>query len=66
MFYLYHVDEMARDKLEALKVGSPLFPYSSMDDWHMTNGHLYFKGDMYIPPHKQQAIVQSIHDSPTT
>ena len=28
--------------LESLKVGSPLFPCSSMDDWHMTNGHLYF------------------------
>ena len=52
--------------LEGLKVCSPLFPCSSMDDWHMTNGHLYFKGCMYIPPHEQQAIVRSIHDSPTT
>ena len=52
--------------LESLKVGSPLFPHSSMDDWHMTNSHLYFKGCMYIPPHKQQAITCSIHDSPTT
>ena len=32
----------------------------------MTNGHLYFKGCMYIPPHERQAIVRSIHDSPTT
>ena len=32
----------------------------------MTNGHLYFKERMYIPPHKQQAIVCSVHDSPTT
>ena len=37
-----------------------------MDDWHMTNGHLYFKGHMYIPSHERQAIVWSIHDSPTT
>ena len=37
-----------------------------MNDWHMTNGHLYFKGCMYIPPHKHQAIVWSIHDSLTT
>ena len=32
----------------------------------MTNGHLYFKGHMYIPPHERQAIVRSVHDSPTT
>ena len=32
----------------------------------MTNSHLYFKGRMYIPPHEQQAITCSIHDSPTT
>ena len=38
--------------LESLKVGFSLFPHSSRNDWHMTNGHLYFKGRMYIPPHK--------------
>ena len=59
-------DPLILQALEGLKVGSPLFPCSSMDDWHMTNGHLYFKGHMYILPHKWQAIVQSIHDSPTT
>ena len=32
----------------------------------MTNGHLYFKGHMYIPPHKQQAITHSLYDFPTT
>ena len=37
---------------ESLKLGSSLFPHSSKDDWHMTNGHLYFKGRMYIPPHE--------------
>ena len=45
-------DPLVLRALESLKVGSPLFPRSSMDDWHMTNGHLYFKGCMYIPPHK--------------
>ena len=30
--------------LEALQQGSPLFPHSSKDNWHMTNNHLYFKG----------------------
>ena len=59
-------DPLVLRALESLKVGSPLFPRSSMDDWHMTNGHLYFKGRMYIPPHERQAIVRSIHDSPTT
>ena len=50
-------DPLVLRALEGLKVGSPLFPHSSMDDWHMTNGHLYFKGHMYIPLHEQQAIV---------
>ena len=59
-------DPLILQALESLKVGSPLFPCSSMDDWHMTNSHLYFKGHMYIPPHKPHAIVWSIHDSPTT
>ena len=40
-------DPLVLRALESLKVGSPLFPHSSMDDWHMTNGHLYFKGHMY-------------------
>ena len=34
--------------LKSLKTGSPLFPHSSMNNWHMTNGHLYFKGRMYV------------------
>ena len=59
-------DPLVLRALENLKNGSPLFPRSSMNDWHMTNGHLYFKGCMYIPPHEQQAIVRSIHDSPTS
>ena len=59
-------DLLVLQALEGLKVDSPLFPCSSMDNWHMTNGHLYFKNCMYIPPHEQQAITQSIHDSPTT
>ena len=59
-------DPLVLQALESLKLESPLFPCSSKDDWHMTNGHLYFKGRMYIPPHEQHAIVHSIHDSPTT
>ena len=59
-------DPLVLRALESLKVGSPLFPHSSMDNWCMTKGHLYFTGHMYIPPHERQAIVWSIHESPTT
>ena len=59
-------DPLVLRALESLKKGSTLFPRSSREDWHMTNGHLYFKGRMYIPPHEQQAIVRSIHNSPTS
>ena len=45
-------DPLVLQALEALKLGSLLFPHSSMNDWHMTNGHLYFKGCMYISPHE--------------
>ena len=59
-------DPLVLRALESLKKGSTLFPCSSREDWHMTNGHLYFKGRMYIPPHERQAIVRSIHNSPTS
>ena len=55
-------DPLVLQALKALKLGFPLFPCLTKDDWHMTNGHLYFKGHIYIPPHKQQAITHSIHD----
>ena len=45
-------DPLVLRALESLKMESSLFPHSSRDDWHMTNGHLYFKGRMYIPPHE--------------
>ena len=45
-------DPLILRALEGLKTGSPLFPHSFMDNWHMTNGHLYFKGHMYIPLHE--------------
>ena len=60
------LDPLVLRALENLRVGSSLFPLSSKDDWHMTNGHLYFKGCMYIPPHEWQTIICFIHDSPTT
>ena len=36
--------------LSALKEGSPLFSCSSLSNWSFDNGHLYFKGHMFIPP----------------
>ena len=45
-------DPLLLQALESLKMGSSLFPHSSINNWHMTNGHLYFKGRMYIPPHE--------------
>ena len=29
---------------------SPLFPRSVLKDWTFDNGHLYFRGRMYVPP----------------
>ena len=45
-------DPLELQAFKALKLGSPLFSHLSKDDWHMTNGHLCFKGRMYIhfPP----------------
>ena len=59
-------DPLVLQALKALKLGFPLFLHSSTDDWHMTNGHLYFKGCMYIPPHERQAITRALHDFLTT
>ena len=59
-------DPLVLQALESLKMGSSLFPHSSTNDWHVTNGHLYFKDRMYIPLHKRQAIVHFIHNSLTT
>lgn len=50
--------------IDVLQQESPLFPHSFKDNWNMTNGHLYFKGQMYIPSHEWQTIVWSIYDSP--
>ena len=59
-------DPLVLQALKALKLGSSLFPCLSINDWHMTIGHLYSKGCMYIPPHEWQAITCSIHNFPTT
>ena len=51
--------------LSALQDGSPLFYHSSMSDWTYDNGHLYFKGWMYVPPSACSSLLHSIHSPPT-
>ena len=36
--------------IENLHTNTPLFPCSSVKDWTYENGHLYYKGWLYIPP----------------
>ena len=50
--------------LSALKEGSPLFSCSSLSDWTFDNGHLYFKGQMFVPPSSHSALLHAIHSSP--
>ena len=33
-------------------------------DWTFDNGHLYYKGQMYVPPPAQSSLLHSIHSSP--
>ena len=43
---------------------TPLFPCSSLTDWTFDNGHLYYKGWMYVPPSAWSSLLHSIHSSP--
>ena len=36
-------DPLVLDALKSLSTGSPLFPCSSLTDWHFSDSHLYFK-----------------------
>ena len=36
--------------LARLKDSTPLLSRSTLSDWHYDNGHLYFKGWIFIPP----------------
>ena len=35
--------------IQDMQDGSPLFPHSALADWTFEDGHLYFKGRMYVP-----------------
>ena len=52
--------------LQNLSNGSPLFPCSSLNDWHFSNSNLYFKNCLYIPPDTRHDLVSSVHSSLTS
>ena len=59
-------DPLVVSALQNLSVGSPLFPRSSLSDWHFSDSLLYFKNGLYIPTTARHALVSSVHASPAT
>ena len=49
--------------LQNLSQGSPLFPRSSLSDWHFDGSQLYFKNHLYIPASARHDLVSSVHTS---
>ena len=58
-------DPLVLHAIRSLQEGSPLFPHSALADWTFEGGHLYYKGQMYIPPTACHTLVTSLHNSPT-
>ena len=56
-------DPLVLNALNSLSTGSPLFPCSSLTDWHFSDSCLYFKHHLYIPPNAHPDLVTSIHSS---
>ena len=52
--------------IQAMQDGSPLFPHSALTDWTFEDGHLYFKGRMYVPLAAHCSLVHSLHKFPTS
>ena len=50
--------------IQNLSDDTPLFPRSLLADWTFDNGHLYYKGRMYVPPPARSSLLHSIHSSP--
>ena len=42
-------DPLVLNTLRSLSIGSPLFPCSSLANWHFSDSRLYFKNHLYIP-----------------
>ena len=59
-------DPLVVSALQNLSVGSPLFPCSSLSDWHFSDSLLYFKNRLYIPAATRHDLVSSVHPSPAT
>ena len=59
-------DPLVASALQDLSVGSPLFPRSSLSDWHFSDSLLYFKNCLYIPTTAHHDLVSSVHSSPAT
>ena len=59
-------DPLVLDALRSLSVGSPLFPRSSLANWHFSDSCLYFKNCLYIPPVTHHDLITSVHSSLTS
>ena len=57
-------DPLVLRTIQNLSDDTPLFPRSSLADWTFDNGHLYYKGRMYVPPPARSSLLHSIHSSP--
>ena len=54
-------DPLVLDALKSLSAGSPLFPCSSLTNWHFSDSCLYSKNCLYIPPTAHHDLVTSVH-----
>ena len=57
-------DPLVLRAIQNLSANTPLFPRSTLADWTFDNGHLYYKGRMYVPPPARSSLLHSIHSSP--
>ena len=55
------LDPLVINAIQNLSNGSPLFPRSSMTDWHFNGSHLYFKHHLYIPPNTCHDLITTVH-----
>ena len=56
-------DPLVVTALQNLSQGSPLFPRSSLSDWHFDGSQLYFKNCLYIPAAARHDLISSVHTS---
>ena len=58
-------DPLVLHAIKSLQEGFSLFPHSALMDWMFEEGHLYYKGKIYIPPTAHHTLVESLHNFPT-